>query len=112
MRFIASFEPSAELSRLCFEVGTQWYILDTAGFTRRWLLKPEVRHGDVEFDVPKLAFVGAREDVSEVRFFFEQYASGFLEHFVSLRPLSSAAWQVQGGQHLGAYLPSRGASSV
>ena len=81
MRFIASFEASAatatatELSRLCFEVGTTWWLLDTAGFRRRWLVKPELRHGDVEFDVPKLEFSGAHEQITEIKFVFEQYAS-------------------------------------
>ena len=60
MRFIASFEASAatatatELSRLCFEVGTTWWLLDAGGFRRRWLVKPELRHGDGEFDIARL----------------------------------------------------------
>ena len=112
MRFVASFDPSAELTRLCFEVGSQWYILSDKGFSRRWLLKPELRHGDVEFEVSKCAFIGARENVSDVQFCFEQYGSGFYEHFVSLRPLGNDEWRVESGQHLHAYLPSRGAHSV
>jgi hypothetical protein len=110
MRFIVSFE-SSELSRLCFEVGATWYVLDADGFSRKWLLKPELRHGDVEFEVNRLSFIGAHTTSDELAFYFEQYSSGFMEHFASLLP-APRGYDLQAGQHLCTYLPGSTNASV
>ena len=100
MRFIVSKQDGGTPARACFQVGTHWYVLSSTGFDTYWLRKPEVRHDDVEFDVPKLSFSGAQKHDGALYFYFEQYASGFYEHLFTLDTC------VRRGEHLAAYLPA------
>ena len=100
MRFIVSRDDGGTPARACFQVGNQWHVISSNGFHTHWLLKPEVRHGDVEFDVPKMAFSGAQTLDGALYFYFEQYGSGFYEHLFTLDGC------VHRGEHLAAYLPT------
>ena len=100
MRFIVSRDDEGTPARACFQVGKQWHVISNEGFCTHWLLKPEVRHGDVEFEVPKMTFAGAQAFDGALYFYFEQYGSGFYEHLFTLDGC------VHRGEHLAAYLPT------